>query len=191
MSTPSGTLATIATSIRRPASSARNCSSRSRRSSGDGGCGRDTGGAHGLVGRRALVARFGRLAEQVQQVGDACAEHDEVDHHEGDQRGRNPRRRHGAEAALGLVDDGIRRAAGAAGTPEKHHATMTRAWVELVAHHAAQDQDGPADFAAFAARHPGLLDKGLLTRFYRPETLAGTAARRGWVEPDLRPFPWT
>lgn len=100
-------------------------------------------------------------------------------------------RRHGAEAALGLVDDGIRRAAGAAGTPEKYHATMTRAWVELVAHHAAQDQDGPADFAAFAARHPGLLDKGLLTRFYRPETLAGTAARRGWVEPDLRPFPWT
>lgn len=105
-------------------------------------------------------------------------------------------RRHGAEAALGLVDAGIRSAARAAGTPEKYHATMTRAWVELVAHHAARDgtQDGCDDttaFAGFTARHPALLDKGLLTRFYRPGTLAGAAARRGWVEPDLRPFPWT
>ena len=37
VSTPSGTASTIATSMRMPASSARNCSSFSRRSSGDGG----------------------------------------------------------------------------------------------------------------------------------------------------------
>ncbi len=37
VSTPSGTVSTIATSMRMPASSARNCSSFSRCSSGDGG----------------------------------------------------------------------------------------------------------------------------------------------------------
>ncbi|HEX4223403.1 MAG TPA: hypothetical protein VHZ97_13630 [Pseudonocardiaceae bacterium] len=45
------------------------------------------------------------------------------------------------------------------------------------------------DFDSFAEQNPALLDKRLLTRFYRSSTLAGTAARTGWVEPDLAPFP--
>jgi hypothetical protein len=45
-------------------------------------------------------------------------------------------------------------------------------------------------FEAFAERNPALLDKRLLSRFYRSSTLAGEAARTGWVEPDLAPFPW-
>ncbi len=44
---------------------------------------------------------------------------------------------------------------------------------------------------ALAARHPALLDKRLLSRHYRSSTLAADAARRGWVEPDLLPFPWS
>jgi hypothetical protein len=60
----------------------------------------------------------------------------------------------------------------------------------------AQDPNSSAwpdtgDFAAFAGHHPALLDKRLLTRFYRASTLASPAARAGWVEPDLTPFPWT
>lgn len=35
-----------------------------------------------------------------------------------------------------------------------------------------------------------MLDKRLLGRFYRSATLAGPAARTGWVEPGLAPFPW-
>ena len=66
---------------------------------------------------------------------------------------------------------------------------FSRAWVELVAHHAAEDTT--PDFTAFAGRNPELLDKRLLARFYRSTTLAGTGARTGWVEPDLAPFPWT
>ena len=46
------------------------------------------------------------------------------------------------------------------------------------------------DFASFAERYPGLLDKRLLTRHYTARTLASPAARTGWVDPDLVPFPW-
>jgi hypothetical protein len=105
-------------------------------------------------------------------------------------------RRYGMPAAIGLVSDGIRRTARYAGAPQKYHETISRAWVELIAHHAtaghatAQTARADADFAAFAAGNPLLLDKRLLTRFYRPATLASPAARAGWVEPDRAPFPW-
>jgi DNA-binding Lrp family transcriptional regulator len=92
----------------------------------------------------------------------------------------------GVPAAIGLVGDGIQRTARYAGAPRKYHATVSRAWVELVGHHVAEG--GDSDFAAFADRNPALLDKRLLTRFYRPATLAGSAARTGWVEPTSPGF---
>ncbi|MFE5091513.1 hypothetical protein ACFRCI_14140 [Streptomyces sp. NPDC056638] len=98
-------------------------------------------------------------------------------------------RRVGVRAAVGLVSDGIQRTARYAGAPQKYHATVSRAWVELVGHHAAEH--GEDDFTAFAGQHPALLDKRLLTaRFYRPSTLASSQAKTGWIEPDLAPFPW-
>lgn len=98
-------------------------------------------------------------------------------------------RRTGMPAAVTVVSDGIRRTARYAGAPQKYHVTVSRAWVELVAHHAAEDPT--PDFSAFTGRSPELLDKRLLTRFYRSTTLADVRARTGWVEPDLAPFPWT
>ena len=98
-------------------------------------------------------------------------------------------RRFGMPAAIGLVSEGIQRTARYAGAPQKYHATVSRAWVELVSHHAADGHDN--NFAAFAGRHPALLGKRLLTRHYRPATLASQEARTGWVEPDLAPFPWS
>ncbi|MEU1282648.1 hypothetical protein [Kitasatospora sp. NPDC005856] len=104
-------------------------------------------------------------------------------------------RRHGATAALDLVGEGILRTATRAGAPQKFHVTMTRAWVELVALHAGDDTTDTdtdatgTDFERFAARHPDLLDKDLLARHYRPQTLASEQARTAWVEPDLAPFP--
>jgi hypothetical protein len=97
-------------------------------------------------------------------------------------------RRYGTHAAAALVSDGIQRTARYAGAPQKYHATVTQAWVELVGYHAAQCPED--DFAAFAGQHPALLSKRLLTRHYRPATLASPQARTGWVEPDLLPFPW-
>lgn len=97
-------------------------------------------------------------------------------------------RRFGMPAALRLLDEGIRRTATRAGAPEKYHCTLTRAWTELIAHHA--EGDGGDDFDAFADRHPALLDKHLLERFYSAAALAAPEARAGWAEPDLTPFPW-
>jgi hypothetical protein len=97
-------------------------------------------------------------------------------------------RRYGTADAVGLVSDGIQATARYAGTPQKYHATVSRAWVELVGHHA--DASDTADFDTFAERNAALLDKRLLSRFYRSTTLAGAPARTGWVEPDLAPFPW-
>ncbi|MFF0061399.1 hypothetical protein ACFYRC_07595 [Streptomyces sp. NPDC005279] len=97
-------------------------------------------------------------------------------------------RRYGVPAAVRLVSEGIQRTARYAGAPQKYHATVSRAWVELVGHHAADDDT--KTFSAFAEHHPALLDKRLLTRFYRPATLASAPARTGWVAPDLAPFPW-
>ena len=96
---------------------------------------------------------------------------------------------YGTAASVDLVSDGIRHTARYAGVPQKYNATVSRAWVELVGHHAAKRQID--DFAEFVEHHPALLDKRLLTRFYLPATLAGEHARTGWVEPDLAPFPWT
>jgi hypothetical protein len=74
--------------------------------------------------------------------------------------------------------------------PQKYHATITRAWTELVGHHVAADSS-VTDFEAFAEQNPALLDKRLLTRHYTAAALASPAARAGWVEPDVAGFPWS
>jgi uncharacterized protein YfdQ (DUF2303 family) len=94
----------------------------------------------------------------------------------------------GASLAVSIVSEGIQRTARYAGVPQKYNATVSRAWVELVGHHAGQP--GGGSFESFVRQNAVLLDKKLLTRFYRPSTLASDQARTGWVEPDLAPFPW-
>ena len=99
-------------------------------------------------------------------------------------------RRYGMPAATRVICTWIRQIAAYERAPQKYHHTVSQAWVELVAHHAAADPEC-ADFEVFAIRNPALLDKRLLTRHYRSSTLAAAPARRGWVEPDLMPFPWS
>jgi hypothetical protein len=98
-------------------------------------------------------------------------------------------RRYGMPDAVGALGGGVRPQAADQRAPQKYHYTVSRAWVELVAHHVAADPDC-AEFGVFADRNPALLDKRLLARHYRSSTLAAGPARRGWVEPDLLPFPW-
>jgi hypothetical protein len=98
-------------------------------------------------------------------------------------------RRHGVDSAIDIVSEGIRGLAAAAGRPQKYHATVSRAWVELVAHHITELPD--AGFDDYLVHNPALLDKRLLTRFYSSRTLAAAPARTGWVQPDLAPFPFT
>ena len=97
-------------------------------------------------------------------------------------------RRYGTATAITLVSDGIQQTARYAGAPQKYHATVSRAWVELVGHHATEV--GLDDFDSLVSQHPALLDKRLLARFYQSSTLASQQARTAWVEPDLAAFPW-
>jgi len=98
-------------------------------------------------------------------------------------------RRYGVPDAISLMSQGLRRTARYAGVPQKYNETLSRAWVELVGHHTEAERD-ETDFGAFATRHPVLLDKRLIARFYTPATLASQRARTGWVTPDRAPFPW-
>jgi hypothetical protein len=98
-------------------------------------------------------------------------------------------RRYGMPEAAGKICTWLRRIAAYERAPQKYHYTVSRAWTEIVTHHVDTDPDC-ADFGVFAERNPALLDKRLLSRHYRSATLAAGAARNGWVEPDLRPFPW-
>jgi len=98
-------------------------------------------------------------------------------------------RRYGMPDAVGAICGWIRQITAYERAPQKYHHTVSRAWVELVAHHVAADADC-AEFDVFASHNPALLDKRLLSMHYRSSTLAAGPARRGWVEPDLLPFPW-
>lgn len=98
-------------------------------------------------------------------------------------------RRYGMPDAIARICAWIQRIAAYEKAPQKYHHTVSRAWMELVAHHVDTDP-GCADFDTFARRHPALLDKRLLSRHYRSSTLAAAPARGGWVEPDLLPFPF-
>jgi hypothetical protein len=102
-------------------------------------------------------------------------------------------REHGTAAAAEKIGAWIRRLAASHGAPQKYNATVTRAWTEIVGHHVEADRSAgqTGDFAAFARRHPALLDKRLLSRHYSSAVLAGRVARAGWVEPDVAPFPWS
>jgi hypothetical protein len=97
-------------------------------------------------------------------------------------------RRHGTLAAVTRISDWIQHIAAYQRAPQKYNATVTAAWTRLVGHHVEAEPE-VSTFDDFTARNPALLDKRLLSRHYRSVTLASAAARAGWVEPDLRPFP--
>jgi hypothetical protein len=99
-------------------------------------------------------------------------------------------RKHGTSAAAAQLSTLLQRLAVHAQAPQKYHATLTRAWAALVGWHFDADPS-VTGFDEFARRYPELLEKRLLERHYSPARLASAAARSGWIEPDLAPFPWT
>lgn len=120
-------------------------------------------------------------------IAEASGESGEFDHRAHIRMSWLALRRHSLEEAIAVVSGAIQETARYAGAPQKYHATVSRAWVELVASHQAESED--CDFDAFVERYPDLLDKRLLSRFYSSRVLASTSARTGWVEPDLVPLP--
>ena len=83
---------------------------------------------------------------------------------------------------------GILRFASHHGATRKYHHTLTLAWIRLVAAAFVETPEGHS-FAEFLSSHAELGDKNLLAKYYSPNLLASSAAREGWVEPDLQPLP--
>jgi hypothetical protein len=70
-----------------------------------------------------------------------------------------------------------------AGKPQAFHQTVTVAFLALVAERMAECGEH-ADFAALVGRHPELLDKSVLKRWYAPQRLGSEAARRSFILPE-------
>jgi hypothetical protein len=98
-------------------------------------------------------------------------------------------RRHGREAAAGILTDGIRRYAAAHGHGAAYHETMTRFWASVVAH-AAELHAGVDDFDRFLEAHPALLDRSLPLRHWSREALFDAGARAAWRPPDVLALPF-
>jgi hypothetical protein len=135
-----------------------------------------------LCGRQPAAGSFAELMKEVMATADRFGHREHV------HLTWLAVRRHGMPGAIGLISNGIQQTARYAGAPQKYHATISRAWVEIIAYHASAGSN--EDFASFLTRHPGLLSKRLLTHHYTSAALASTQARTGWLEPDVAPFPW-
>ena len=88
-----------------------------------------------------------------------------------------------AEAAL-AYSAGVKRIAARAGDPGAYHATITIAFLSLIAERNATA--AYRDYAAFAHANGDLLDKSVLSKWYAPERLASPIARKTFVLPQAR-----
>ena len=86
--------------------------------------------------------------------------------------------------ALARFTAALQRFAAANGATTKYHATITTAYMLLIAER--MTETGAEEWTEFAARHPDLLawKPSVLARYYRPETCASERARTTFVMPD-------
>ncbi|MEP2532780.1 hypothetical protein [Shimia sp.] len=78
---------------------------------------------------------------------------------------------------------GLRRLVEAAGVPEKFHATITHAFMSVIAER--RHANPTPDAATFLDQNPDLLNGTFLTSRFSPETLASPLARTVPLMPDL------
>ena len=96
-------------------------------------------------------------------------------------------REYGLESATRQFVDDLKRFAVAKGVPGLYHATITHAYLSILAERAAATPT--VVWAEFAAAHPDLLrwKPGVLDVYYSPERLWSEAARAGFLLPDRAP----
>jgi hypothetical protein len=101
--------------------------------------------------------------------------------------------RYGRTVALERLRAGILRLNRAHGTPNSdtrgYHETITRAYVALLDDFVTARRDLDAAGCVRALLASPLARRDALLRYYSSELLRSVAARRDWVEPDLRPLP--
>jgi hypothetical protein len=101
------------------------------------------------------------------------------------------RREAALDGAIARMRAGIPKLNAALGTaPQLYHDTVTCAFGTLV-YARATAPGAPPVWEDFQAANPDFFDRGdpILQRYYRAETMATDAARRGFVAPDLCDFP--
>jgi hypothetical protein len=87
--------------------------------------------------------------------------------------------RHAFLEACIAMRDSLRRFAARAGKANLYHETVTVALMSIVLER--MDRSPELGWEALLAANPDLSDRGLLTRYYRPETLGSPVARRRFV----------
>ncbi len=89
--------------------------------------------------------------------------------------------------ALQIFSGTLRRFAEARGRPQLYHQTITWAYIFLIQERMARAGNNQS-WEEFARDNPDLLvwQDGILTRFYRSETLTSELARTIFLLPDLR-----
>lgn len=97
-------------------------------------------------------------------------------------------------AALDRMRAGIKAFNKVSGTAEAidqgYHETMTQAFMVLIFH--ANSMTGPhVSSDDFCACHPELLSKSILRQFYSRERIMTWTAKSEFVEPDLKPLPYS
>lgn len=95
--------------------------------------------------------------------------------------------KHPVPEALLAFSNALRKFAHAHGKPQLYHETITWAYVFLIKERMAR-AGKKQSWDEFARNNPDLLawKDGILSRYYRPETLTSDLARAVFVFPDLR-----
>jgi hypothetical protein len=91
--------------------------------------------------------------------------------------------------AIARMAGTLRRYAAAHGKPDLYHETITVAFLALINQHLRLGRDG-GGWEGFSRQNPQLLERRLLSHYYRPETLASPAARRVFILGEFRPTPY-
>jgi hypothetical protein len=91
--------------------------------------------------------------------------------------------------ALAKMSGALRNYAAAHGKPDRYHETITVAYLALINERLLLRSDS-GDWRGFLEQNHELLDRRLLTHYYRAETLASPAARRVFILGEFRDPPY-
>jgi len=91
--------------------------------------------------------------------------------------------------ALAKMSGALRNYAAARGKPDRYHETITVAYLALINERMLLRGDG-GDWRGFLGQNHELLDRRLLTHYYRPQTLASPTARRVFVLGEFQNPPY-
>ena len=92
-------------------------------------------------------------------------------------------------AALAKMSGTLRNYAAAHGKPDRYHETVTVAYLALINERRLLRGDG-GGWRGFLEQNHELLERRLLTHYYRPETLASPAARRVFILGEFHNPPY-